>query len=119
MAHSAEFNRKLALADRYLLDVGLNPRNPYFFHSNMWRERGYEIPPPNFSSFWLNVVVYGMWMAPLFLVTSVYISWPIDTASFFNVVLAAVGGCVVYGTVVAGWFMHESHKYNLPSWGDL
>jgi hypothetical protein len=88
----------------------------------VWRvlwSMGFQIPPPHFSPFLLNLLISGLWFGSF----GGLILWairilngdPIDVGFFIEVGVLAV----TFGILMAVYYAFFKRKHHLPSWNSI
>jgi len=84
----------------------------------LWRA-GCQIPPPPFTRFWVNLLTFAAFYAPLFGVIMWLMVWNKQgTSPLFACTLSLAAG-LVFGLFMAAFHLWRRKANNLPDWEQL
>lgn len=113
------FQAKLDVALQMLAATGMRRSNyaPPLYRL-LWRA-GIPIPPPPFAGFGVNLTFFGILFGVLYGTAMWLLVWRQRGMPASGALVAANIAGLLFGVIMAGYWVYRARKLKLPRWADL
>ena len=119
MTGSEDFTARQERAFALLAEKGIKPSsyNPPLIR--LLGRVGVAVRPPHFMSFWLGLVVFGVYFGVIWGLFMWLFVWPNDEMPVQAVAMQAGLAGGAFGLLMSAWYQFSRRKHDLPRWEDV
>ncbi|KXF80737.1 DUF6404 family protein [Enterovibrio coralii] len=113
------FEQHLDKAHALLLKKGFlaSSINPVIYR--LARKIGLKVPPPQFASFSINMMLSTIWFGLLWGVIMWFMQWSSLGVSIIYMFNASLTTGLIFGLLMALWYRLSAKRKSLPNWADI